>query len=150
MRKYVIVIFVIICTIFLTGCSKDRVIKIFDDASKKFGDEILTKDNDLIGKRSFGIDHYTGTYVSNYENSTKNEIIFGGTTLNRDEDNIHIKIYLEKASGEITIKMNLNEEEKILTKDSGLYEFDFNVKSGSNYFVIDTNNFTGNVDILIN
>lgn len=150
MRKFVIVIFVIICTIFLTGCSKDRVIKIFDDASKKFGDEILTKDNDLIGKRSFGIDHYTGTYVSNYENSTKNEIIFGGTTLNRDEDNIHIKIYLEKASGEITIKMNLNEEEKILTKDSGLYEFDFNVKSGSNYFVIDTNNFTGNVDILIN
>ena len=150
MRKFVIVIFVIICTIFLTGCSKDRIIKIFDDASKKFGDEILTKDNDLIGKRSFGIDHYTGTYVSNYENSTKNETIFGGTTLNRDEDNIHIKIYLEKVSGEITIKMNLNEEEKILTKDSGLYEFDFNVKSGSNYFVIDTNNFTGNVDILIN
>ena len=150
MRKFVIVIFVIICTIFLTGCSKDRIIKIFDDASKKFGDEILTKDNDLIGKRSFGIDHYTGTYVSNYENSTKNETIFGGTTLNRGEDNIHIKIYLEKASGEITIKMNLNEEEKILTKDSGLYEFDFNVKSGSNYFVIDTNNFTGNVDILIN
>ena len=150
MRKFVIVIFVIICTIFLTGCSKDRVIKIFDDASKKFGDEILTKDNDLIGKRSFGIDHYTGTYVSNYENSTKNETIFGGTTLNRDEDNIHIKIYLEKVSGEITIKMNLKEEEKVLTKDSGLYEFDFNVKSGSNYFVIDTNDFTGNVDILIN
>ena len=150
MRKFVIVIFVIICTIFLTGCSKDRVIKIFDDASKKFGDEILTKDNDLIGKRSFGIDHYTGTYVSSYENITKKETIFGGTTLNRDEDNIHIKIYLEKVSGEITIKMNLNEEEKILTKDSGLYEFDFNVKSGSNYFVIDTNDFTGNVDILIN
>ena len=125
MKKFIIVIFVIICTIFITGCSKDRVIKTFDDASKKFGDEILTKDNDLIGKRSFGIDHYTGTYVSNYENSTKNETIFGGTTLNRDED-------------------------KVLTKDSGLYEFDFNVKSGSNYFVIDTNDFTGNVDILIN
>ena len=150
MKKFIIVIFVIICTIFLTGCSKDRVIKTFDDASKKFGDEILTKDNDLIGKRSFGIDHYTGTYVSNYENSTKNETIFGGTTLNRDEDNIHIKIYLEKVLGEINIKMNLNEEEKILTKDIGLYEFDFNVKSGSNYFVIDTNDFTGNVDILIN
>ena len=150
MKKFIIVIFVIICTIFLTGCSKDRVIKIFDDASKKFGDEILTKDNDLIGKRSFGIDHYTGTYVSSYENITKKETIFGGTTLNRDEDNIHIKIYLEKVSGEITIKMNLKEEEKILTKDSGLYEFDFNVKSGSNYFVIVTNDFTGNVDILIN
>lgn len=150
MKKFIIFIFVIICTIFLTGCSKDRVIKTFDDASKKFGDEILTKDNDLIGKRSFGIDHYTGTYVSSYENITKKETIFGGTTLNRDEDNIHIKIYLEKVSGEITIKMNLNEEEKILTKDSGLYEFDFNVKSGSNYFVIDTNDFTGNVDVLIN
>lgn len=150
MKKFIIFIFVIICTIFLTGCSKDRVIKTFDDASKKFGDEILTKDNDLIGKRSFGIDHYTGTYVSSYENITKKETIFGGTTLNRDDDNIHIKIYLEKVSGEITIKMNLNEEEKILTKDSGLYEFDFNVKSGSNYFVIDTNDFTGNVDILIN
>ena len=150
MKKFIIFIFVIICTIFLTGCSKDRVIKTFDDASKKFGDEILTKDNDLIGKRSFGIDHYTGTYVSSYENITKKETIFGGTTLNRDEDNIHIKIYLEKVSGEITIKMNLNEEEKILNKDSGLYEFDFNVKSGSNYFVIDTNDFTGNVDVLIN
>lgn len=150
MKKFIITIFVIICTIFLTGCSKDKVIKIFDDASKKFGDEILTKDNDLVGKRSFGIDHYTGTYVSNYENSTKKEMIFGGTSLNRDEDNIHIKIYLEKVSGEITIKMNLKEEEKVLTKDSGLYEFDFNVKSGSNYFVIDTNNFTGKTDILIN
>ena len=150
MKKFIIFIFVIICTIFLTGCSKDRVIKTFDDASKKFGDEILTKDNDLIGKRSFGIDHYTGTYVSSYENITKKETIFGGTTLNRDEDNIHIKIYLEKVSGEITIKMNLVQEEKILTKDSGLYEFDFNVKSGSNYFVIDTNDFTGNVDVLIN
>ena len=150
MKKFIIVIFVIICTIFLTGCSKDRVIKTFDDTSKKFGDEILTKDNDLIGKRSFGIDHYTGTYVSSYENITKKETIFGGTTLNIDEDNIHIKIYLEKVSGEITIKMNLNEEEKILTNDSGLYEFDFNVKSGSNYFVIDTNDFTGNVDVLIN
>lgn len=150
MRKFVIVIFVIICSIFLTGCSKDRVIKTLDDASKKFGDEVLTKDNNLIGKRSFGIDHYTGTYVSSYENITKKETIFGGTTLNRDEDNIHIKIYLEKVSGEITIKMNLKEEEKVLTKDSGLYEFDFNVKSGSNYLVIDTNNFTGNVDILIN
>lgn len=150
MKKFIIFIFVIICTIFLTGCSKDRVIKTFDDASKKFGDEILTKDNDLIGKRSFGIDHYTGTYVSSYENITKKETIFGGTTLNRDEDNIHIRIYLEKVSGEITIKMNLKEEEKILTKDSGLYEFDFNVKSGSNYFVIDTNDFTGNVDVLIN
>ena len=71
MKKFIIVIFVIICTIFLTGCSKDRVIKTFDDACKKFGDEILTKDNDLIGKRSFGIDHYTGTYVSNYEKSSK-------------------------------------------------------------------------------
>lgn len=150
MKKFIIVIFVIICTIFLTGCSKDRVIKTFDDACKNFGDEILTKDNDLIGKRSFGIDHYTGTYVSNYEKSSKKETIFGGTILNRNEDNIHIKIYLEKVSGEITIKMNLNEEEKILTKDSGLYEFDFNVKSGSNYFVIDTNDFTGNVDVLIN
>ena len=150
MKKFIIFIFVIICTIFLTGCSKDRVIKTFDDASKKFGDEILTKDNDLIGKRSFGIDHYTGTYVSSYENITKKETIFGGTTLNRDDDNIHIKIYLEKVSGEITIKMNLVQEEKILTKDSGLYEFDFNVKSGSNYFVIDTNDFTGNVDVLIN
>lgn len=85
-----------------------------------------------------------------YENITKKETIFFGTTLNRDEDNIHIKIYLEKVLGEINIKMNLNEEEKILTKDIGLYEFDFNVKSGSNYFVIDTNDFTGNVDILIN
>ena len=66
MKKFIIVIFVIICTIFLTGCSKDRVIKTFDDACKNFGDEILTKDNDLIGKRSFGIDHYTGTYVSSY------------------------------------------------------------------------------------
>ena len=44
----------------------------------------------------------------------------------------------------------VKEEEKVLTKDSGLYEFDFNVKCGSNYFVIDTNDFTGNVDILIN
>lgn len=34
MRKFVIVIFVTICTIFLTGCSKDRVIKTFDDVSK--------------------------------------------------------------------------------------------------------------------
>ena len=71
--KKILVIFVIICSI---------------------SNEILTKNSYLIGKRNFGIDYYTGIYVSNYSNKTKKETIFGGTTLNRDEDNINIKIYL--------------------------------------------------------
>ena len=43
----------------------------------------LSKDKDLEGQRSFGIDKYFGTYKAEYDNVTSEETIFGGTALNR-------------------------------------------------------------------
>lgn len=45
--------------------------------------------------------------------------------------------------------MKLKEEQKILATENGTYEFDFNVKDGSNYLMVKAKNYTGNLKIEI-
>ena len=88
--KKIIVLVLSFIIIFLTiGCEnldKDKALDKYDKVINKLGDEALTKDNKLIGDREFGEDSYVGTYSAQYDNFTGDEIIFGGTGLNRDKD----------------------------------------------------------------
>ncbi len=45
--------------------------------------------------------------------------------------------------------MKLKEEQKVLANENGTYEFDFNVKDGSNYLIVNAKNYTGNLKIEI-
>ena len=61
--------------------------KNYNQALQSIGDKGLTDDKDLQGKREFGIDSYVGNYTADYDDFSGNEIIFGGTALERDNGN---------------------------------------------------------------
>lgn len=109
----------------------------------------LTKDSKLKGKREFGIDKYVGIYNANYVDDTKEETIFGGTTLNRKEGNsVKLKIKVKKKKGNIEIISNEGTTSVILINDTGEIEKMVNVKEKSYYLKIKVINFTGNVEII--
>ena len=53
------------------------------------------------------------------------------------------------SKGELKVYMKLKEKEEILATEDGSYEFDFNVKDGSNYLIINGNDYSGEVNIKI-
>lgn len=46
--------------------------------------------------------------------------------------------------------MKLKTNEQVLATKDGTYEFNFNVKDGSNYLIIKANHYSGNIKIDIN
>lgn len=83
MRRIVIVISIIFISLIFCGCSKEKVINEFDNTIKMISDNILTKDERLVGDRVFGVDHYVEAYKANYKDFSREEILFGGTTIER-------------------------------------------------------------------
>lgn len=132
----------------LTGCSKDELIDKYKNISEKLGDTILTSDYKLKGKRTFGLDHYVGVYEAEYKNYTGKEVVFGGTTIEKDnDDNIHIKIIIEDSNGSVQVIQKLKEEDRILATKDGIYGYDFNINDGSNYLIIDLKDYSGKINI---
>lgn len=129
--------------------SKDGIINTYDSFLQDTSINGLTKDNKLEGKREFGIDEYVGTYTAFYNNKTKEETVFGGTTLDRKEGNtITLKIKVEKQSGNIEIISNAGTESEILINDTGEIEKTVDVKEKSYYLKVKVTDFTGNVEII--
>lgn len=150
MKKVGLLLIAICSTLILcSGCSKDGFLNIYKSANEKAGDMVLTSKSKLKGKREFGEDHYTGTYEVTYEKFKGEEVIFGGTTIERDNDNIHVELNVENSKGNIKIYMKLKDKEETLAIEDGSYEFDFNVKDGSNYLIINGDNYSGKVNIEI-
>lgn len=145
-----IIILILIC-FFTISCSKDDIIKNYDNLNKTLGDLSLTKDNSLKGIRNFGIDHYVGTYKVEYKNFSGKEILFGGTTIERKKDNnIKINIEVNDSKGNLEIIMNTKNNEQVLATKDGIYEYEFNVQDGSNYLLIAGTKYSGKINIEIN
>ena len=113
MSKALKIILVVMLGIILLGIilfsslAKEGVINVYNLFLKDVSTNGLTRDNKLEGERKFGIDEYVGTYNANYNNKTKEETIFGGTVLDRENGNtITLKIKVEKQSGNIEIISN--------------------------------------------
>ena len=129
--------------------SKDGIINTYDSFLQNTSINGLTKDNKLEGKREYGIDEYVGIYKTNYNNKSKEETIFGGTTLNRKNGNtITLKIKVEKQSGNIEIISNSGTESEVLINDTGEIEKTVNVKEKSYYLKVKVTDFTGNIEIV--
>ena len=132
-----------------SAVSKDSAMNTYNNFLQDVSSLGITSDNKIQGERIFGIDEYVGTYKACYNNTTKEETIFGGTALNRENGNtIKLKIKVDKQSGDIEIINKLGTENEILINDTGEIEKAIDVKEKSYYLIIKTNNFTGNVDIL--
>ena len=132
-----------------SAVSKDSAMNTYNNFLQDVSSLGITSDNKIQGKRQFGIDEYVGKYEAYYNNETKEETIFGGTSLDRKNGNIiKLKIKVEKQNGDIEIINKLGTESEILINDNGEIEKTVNVKEKSYYLIIKTNNFTGNVEIV--
>lgn len=144
MKRIVIIISIIFISLIVCGCSKEKVINEFDNTIKMISDNILTKDERLVGDRVFGVDHYVGTYKANYKDFCCEEILFGGTTIERKNGGIiHTKITIKGDSGSIKVIARLKGEDKISGDKNGIYEVDLNVLDGSNFIIVKGDNFNG-------
>ena len=129
--------------------SKDDLVNSYSNFLQDTSPNGLTKDNKLEGKREYGIDEYVGSYKANYNDKTKEETIFGGTTLDRKNGNtIKLKIKVEKQSGNIEIINNEGTESEVLINDTGEIEKTVDVKEKSYYLKVKVTNFTGNLEIV--
>ena len=145
----VILVMIVLGIIFFTSLAKEGVINVYNLFLKNVSTNGLTRNNDLEGKREYGIDEYVGTYKANYNNKSKEETIFGGTVLDRENGNtITLKIKVEKQSGNIEIISNAGTESEILINDTGETEKTVNVKELSYYLKVKVTDFTGNVEII--
>ena len=121
----IIAFIIIIVSSISTGWKlpKDEIINAYNTFLQSFDFAGLSKDKDLEGQRTFGIDKYVGTYKAEYDSVTSEETIFGGTALNRKNGNhIKLKIKVEKQSGNINVINKIGTEEISLITDSGEYE----------------------------
>ena len=147
--KKIGILIVVFCLVLCSGCDKDGMLNFYQKTNETVGDMVLTSNHKLKGKREFGEDHYVGAYKVTYEKFKGEEVLFGGTTIERDNENIHIKLNIEDSSGNVNVIMKLKEKKEILATDDGTYEFDFNIKDGSNYLIVDGDNYSGKIDIKI-
>ena len=129
--------------------SKDDLVNSYSNFLQDTSPNGFTKDNKLEGTREYGIDEYVGLYKANYNDKTKEETIFGGTTLDRKNGNtIKLKIKVEKQSGNIEIINNEGTESEVLINDTGEIEKTVDVKEKSYYLKVKVTNFTGNLEIV--
>ena len=129
--------------------SKDVILNTYNEFIQVVSSSGISKDEDLVGNREFGVDTYVGNYHANYKNITKDEVIFGGTSLNRDNGNtIRLNVEVEKKSGNIEVISMLGNDQITLIHDTGEYKENIYVGGKNYYLMIKVKDFTGNIKII--
>ena len=144
---------VLVCTLaiglFLTGCSKDEILDQYNNVVQLAGNATLTGDLSLKGKRMYGDDHYTGTYVADYKDFSKTEYLFGGTSIERENGkDISVSCDLEITEGTAQVFwISGSDDPVILLEATDSYSETITLPEGGNYIGITGNNFTGHVEL---
>ncbi len=134
----------------LPGCSKDQALDVYGAAVAAVGNIGLDSDFTLKGERAFGADKYTGTYTAAYEDFTGEECPFGGTMLERRE-NEHVAVTVTiEGEGGAKLVWNCGAEDPVTLADGeGTFTETAYLAPGSNYFDLQFDHFTGSVDLTI-
>ncbi len=144
MKRIVIIISIVFISLIVCGCSKEEVINEFDNTIKMISDNILTKDERLVGDRVFGVDHYVGSYKANYKDFSREEILFGGTTVERKNGGVvHVKLTIKGESGKVSVIARMKGEDIVLGDKNAIYEVDLNVLDGGNFIIVKGDKFSG-------
>lgn len=111
----------------------------------------LTSQNKLQGHREKGIDDYTGSYKATYSDFAGTELLFGGTTLEREAGNtIRINCSLSLESGEAAVSLCSGAEDSvILLSESGEYDDTVEVDGTSTYVGVWGDHADGTVSVEI-
>lgn len=151
MNKKIILFLVMCCLISMSGCSKEEIVDHYNQVLQVAGDNGLTKDKELQGKRKLGTDSYVGTYKADYDGFSGEEVLFGGTALARDAGN-KIEIACDTDITDGTLKLILKtgaDDPKILCDTLQSYSDTIELPSASNYIVVEAENFTGSFSLTI-
>ena len=130
---------------------KDALVGTYGSLVDAAGSWALTPDRSLQGERIRGEDDYTGTYEADYEDYSGTELLFGGTTLNREAGNtVELSCSLDIEEGEAAVFLcSGSEDPVILLSESGDYESTLTVGSGSTYIGVWGEGASGSVSIQI-
>ena len=146
---------VLVCTLAiglsLTGCSKDEILDQYNNVVQLAGNATLTGNLSLKGKRTYGDDHYTGTYVADYKDFSKTEYLFGGTSIERENGkDISVSCDLEITGGTAQVFwVSGSDDPIILLEATNSYSEIITLPEGGNYIGIIGNNFTGHLEMNI-
>ena len=130
---------------------KDAILDAYSSLMDTAGSWALTPNRSLQGERVRGEDDYTGTYAADYEDFSGTELLFGGTTLDREAgDTVEVTCSLTVEEGEAAIFLNSGSEDPvILLSESGDYSGTIEVGGGSVYLGVWAVGVTGSVSIQI-
>ena len=130
---------------------KDTLVGAYGSLVDAAGSWALTPDRSLQGERVRSEDDYTGTYEANYEDFSGTELLFGGTTLDREAGNtVELSCSLNIEEGEIAVFLcSGSEDPVILLSESGDYSGTIEVGGGSVYLGVWGEGVTGSVSIQI-
>ena len=156
-KKIIIIVLVIVSIILLTNCNydlgninKDKILNRYNNFIGVVGNMTLTKKRYLKGIRKFGIDKYVGTYKVEYNNFTGEEILFGGTNVERNKNNeleVSWDIGIERGDIEILYYQGSEKPKKLNIKDKKSTLISIN--PGSHYISLRTSSFSGEVEITV-
>lgn len=135
-----------------TGDSvKDALVGAYGSLMDAAGSWALTPDLSLQGDRVRGEDDYTGTYEAGYEDFSGTELLFGGTTLDREAGNtVDLSCSLDIEEGEAVVFLcSGSDDPVILLSESGDYSGTIEVGGGSVYLGVWAEGATGCVSIQI-
>ena len=135
-----------------TGDSvKDALVDAYGSLVDTAGSWALMPDRSLQGERVPGEDDYTGTYAADYDDFSGTELLFGGTTLDREAGNtVELTCSLDIEEGEAAIFLCSGSEEPVLLlSESGDYSGAIEVGGGSVYLGVWAEGATGCVSIQI-
>ena len=130
---------------------KDAILDAYGSLVDAAGALALTPDRSLRGERVRGEDDYTGDYEADYEDFSGTELLFGGTTLDREAgDTVELSCSLNIEEGEIAVFLcSGSEDPVILLSESGDYTSTIEVGDGSTYIGVWGEGANGSVSIQI-
>ena len=133
------------------GQLKDHVLETYGAFVDEIGAAALTPEGKLKGTLSKGTDNYTGSYEAIYSDFTGTELVFGGTTLRREEGNtLKIECLLSLENGDAAIFLLSGSDDPVtLLSATGKYTGTVKVDGESTYIGVRGRNADGTVSLKV-
>lgn len=149
MKRIAIALLSVVILLTLSGCrfkiDPESIIEKYDSLTEWLGHFQITRDDQLIGERKYGSDHYVGNYTADCRSERGRDVIFGGASIKQRKIRLSVSIIAEEGSATVRIRLGADVEEHEFTTN-GFIEKEI-MLNGGNYIMIDYDNFSGAVTL---
>lgn len=150
--KKVMLIGILLCMVMsLTACdlkdaTPEAMHQTIDGIVGWFGSGQLSKDDELIGKRTAEDALFSGRYTAQVAGETGRDVVFGGSSILTRTIRLDAEIKAEAGTAEIRVRMNDGVIPLIPDVD-GKVTTVLHFVSGGNYIMVDYADFTGTIEM---